>query len=158
MTELPRDIHGRSIPAFFNLPGGAAGLTINNDGVNTPVYVDVLLGAQTLPDVPVTIQIWSTVACRIALVEAGNEGFVVEADMAAEWVLPPDTMLALPCLYSSRTRLYACALSTSQNGMLYVGNSADAPSLGPIPSPPAETMVWSGSTMTWDGINMVFTP
>ena len=158
MTELPRDIHGRSIPAFFNLPGGAAGLTINNDGINTPVYVDVLAGAQTLPSVPVTIQVWATVACRVALVEAGNTDYALEADMAAEWVLPPDTIILLPCLYPSRARLYACALSTSQNGMLYVGNSADAPSLGPIPSPPAETMVWSGSTMTWDGINMVFTP
>jgi hypothetical protein len=97
MTALPRDVHGRSIPAFFMVVGGSGDLPVNNDGpTNTPVYADLLTSAPAMPDVPMIVQVSCDIACRIALVEAGNTDFAVAADMADEWVLLPDTYLPLP--------------------------------------------------------------
>lgn len=159
MTALPRDIHNRSIPAFFNVPGGAGDLPVNNDSpTNTPVYADLLTAAQTLPDVPMIVQVSCDIAVRLALVEAGNTDFALEADMAAEWVLLPDTYLSLPALYPSRARLYVIALDGDESGTLRISGSTEGVTNGSVPALAADVMTWDGVAMHYDHKQMVWTP
>lgn len=159
MTALPRDIHNRSIPAFFNVVGGAGDLPVNNDGpTNTPVYADLLTAAPTLPSVPMIVQVSCDIACRIALVEAGNTDFAVAADMADEWVLLPDTYLPLPALYPSRARLYVCALDSAESGTLRISGSTQGVTNGTVPALGANVLVWNDEVLHFDHEQLVFTP
>ena len=155
MTELPRDIHGRSIPAFFNIPGGGGVQPINNDSpTNTAVYVDLLTATQTLPGVPMIVHVWSDIAIRIALVPAGT----VMTDMSDEWVVPPNTYWPLPVLYPSRARLYVAALDADESGVLHVAGSTEGATLGSVPAIAADVMSFDAEVMHFNNMQMVWTP
>ena len=125
MSRMPRDIHNRSIPAFFPETGGTQDVAINADSpTDTPVYIDVLNATQDLPDVPVIAYLLSTIDVRIAVVDSSST-FASHASMADEFVLQANTYWPVPCLYPGRSRIYACALSTADEGTLYAMRTAD---------------------------------
>ena len=126
MSRMPRDIHNRSIPAFFPETGGTQQVTVNSSApTNTPVLITVLNATQDLPDVPVITVLLADIDVRIAVVDADNSGFAAYGDMSAEFVLLANTYLYVPCLYPSRSKVYACALSTADSGTLYAMRTAD---------------------------------
>ncbi len=124
-SRLPRDIHNRSIPAFFPLTGGTQDVAVNSDSpTNAPVYIDVLTDTQTLPDVPVITYLLATIDCRVAVVEDGTT-FANAAAMADEFVLIANTYYPVPCLYPSRARIAVIALDTADTGTLYAMPTTD---------------------------------
>ena len=126
MSRMPRDIHNRSIPAFFPETGGTQQVAVNSDSpTNAPVSIDILNATQHLPDVPVITALLSDIDVRIAVVDADNSGFATDDDMSAEFVLLANTYLYVPSLYPSRATVYVCALSTANAGTLYAMRTAD---------------------------------
>ncbi len=124
-SRLPRDIHNRSIPAFFPATGETQDVAVNSDApTNAPVYIDVLGSAPTLPDVPTITYLLADIDCRVAVVAAGTT-FADAAAMADEFVLIANTYYPVPCLYSTRARIAVCALSTAETGTLYAMPTTD---------------------------------
>lgn len=120
MSVLAYDINDHPFPAFFPKHGGSSAVAINAaETENAPVFIDVLAGEHEFVDQATAVFIYVDINVRLT-VDASDSSYPTEESMAEEWFIPAGRLFPLQMIYPQRSRLWVCAASAEDTGVLHV--------------------------------------